>query len=146
VNRHKLSRILVVEYWFPLLLWLGLQYWFSTDNFSAGETAGFIIPILRFLLPGFSPSQLEFLHFAVRKMAHISEYTVLGVLAYRAVKYDDPDFVRVKVLSFAFVVLAAMTDEFHQSFTLWRGASIVDVGYDSFGGLLAIWGSSLLGR
>ena len=131
--------MMVVEYWLPLMLWVGLTYFFSTDNFSAGATSRFIVPILKFILPSLSGDQLNLGHLVVRKLGHISEYFVLAVLVYRAVNFSQPDFVRVKLNSFGFVLFAAMNDEFHQSFTLYRGASIVDVGYDCLGGFLALW-------
>jgi VanZ family protein len=38
-----------------------------------------------------------------------------------------------------FVFTTALLDEWHQSFTASRGASLVDVGYDCVGGVLALW-------
>ena len=133
------SSIRTVQYWLPLIICLGVIYSFSTDEFSASNTAGLIVPILNFLFPGLSPDQLLFSHAVIRKLGHITEYAILAWLTYRAIRFDEADPLKAKVRTFQFLVLAAMIDEFHQSLTMSRGASIVDVGYDSFGGLIVLW-------
>ena len=132
-------KTLVLEYWTPLLLWLIAIFSFSTDAFSAGETSRFIVPILTFFFPGFSPAEIDLCHTVIRKFSHIAEYFILAVFVYRSLKYDQQDFVAPKLGAAAFVLLAALADEFHQSFTASRGASIVDVGYDCLGGVWALW-------
>src|SRR5262249_8089741 len=122
------SSIRTVQFWLPLIIWLGVIYSFSTDEFSASNTAGLVVPILHFLFPGLSPDQLEFWHAVIRKLSHITEYAILAWLTYRAIRFDEPDPLKAKVRTFQFLVLAAMIDEFHQSLTMSRGASIVDVG------------------
>jgi VanZ family protein len=133
-----------LQYWLPLIIWLGVIYSFSTDEFSANNTAGFIVPILHFLFPGLTPEQLSLWHAVIRKLGHITEYAILAWLTYRAVRFDETDPLKAKVRTFQFLVLAAMTDEFHQSLTMSRGASVIDVGYDSFGGLILLWIATLV--
>ncbi len=138
------ARSRYLEYWFPLVVWLGLIYFFSTDSFSADETSHFIEPILRFLFPRISSEEIIFWHGILRKLGHVSEYSVLAVLAYRALKLDAADLLAAKVRSFEFVLLIALTDEFHQALTQYRGASMIDVGYDCLGGLLLFWLATVL--
>jgi VanZ family protein len=38
----------------------------------------------------------------------------------------------------AFIVAVAIGDEFHQLFTVSRGGSMVDVGFDCFGAVAAL--------
>jgi len=141
-----ISSYRVLEYWCPLLMWIAVTYLFSMDNFSSGETSRFILPLLHFFFPGLSPDQLVFWHGVVRKLGHVTEYTVLGFLSYRAIKLDHSDVATAKVLTFVFVLLAAGIDEFHQSLTASRSASLVDVGYDGAGGLLALGINTVLRR
>jgi len=138
------SSIRTLQYWFPLIVWLFVIYSCSTDEFSSNNTAGLIVPILHFLFPNLSPDQLALWHGVIRKLGHITEYAILAFFAYRAIRFDEPDPLKAKVRAFQFLVLAAMTDEFHQSLTMSRGASIVDVGYDSFGGLIVLWIGTLI--
>ncbi|HSU89160.1 MAG TPA: VanZ family protein, partial [Terriglobia bacterium] len=75
----------------------------------------------------------------IRKCGHISEYFVLAALAYRCFRREQRKPLETRVKTIAFVLLAALLDEWHQSFTAFRGPSIVDVGYDCFGAVWALW-------
>jgi len=130
---------LIIEYWTPLVLWLVLIFFFSTDAFSAGETSKIIVPILEFFFPHLSPAQLDLWHGVIRKSCHIAEYFVLAVLTYRSLKHEQPDLVQAMLRTIMFVVFAAMLDELHQRFTASRTASPIDVGYDCLGAVWALW-------
>jgi VanZ family protein len=128
-----------LEYHLPVLLWLVITFVFSTDAFSSNETSQFIVPALAYFFPTLSTEQFDFWHLAIRKLGHITEYFILAFLAYRCLRHEHGDGIEVKVRTIAFVVLAAMLDEWHQTFTAFRGPSIVDVGYDCFGAVWALW-------
>ncbi|MBI2150643.1 MAG: VanZ family protein [Acidobacteria bacterium] len=130
---------LVLEYWTPLVVWLVAIFLFSTDTFSSAETSRIIVPFLKFLFPGLSPDDLQTWHGVLRKIAHVAAYFILAVFAYRSLKYGQSDLVQPKVRAMVFVASAALLDEFHQGFTVSRGASIVDVGYDCLGAVWALW-------
>ena len=118
------------------------MFLFSTETFSTDETSRFIVPILKFLSPNMTLDQQMFWHHVIRKAAHITEFCVLGILTYRAIRVDVSSLIVVRMLTVAFVALAALMDEFHQSFVPSRESSIVDVGYDCIGGvvsLLLVW-------
>jgi VanZ family protein len=124
--------------WVLLIVWIFVISFFSTDSFSDARTSGIIIPVLKFLLPFASPEQLEIGHSICRKAGHVLEYFVLGILAWRAFRGDLRDGSAVLLKSVSLVLVVALTDELHQSFTSTRVSSIIDVGYDFFGGLVAI--------
>ena len=128
-----------LEYHFPVVLWLVVTFVFSTDAFSSNETSQFIVPALTYLFPALSTEQIDFWHLTIRKLGHITEYFILAVLAYRCLRHEQGDGIEVKVRTITFVGLAAMLDEWHQTFTAFRGPSIVDVGYDCFGAVWALW-------
>ncbi len=130
---------LVLEYWLPLAVWLALIFYFSTDRFSSNETSGIIASVLTFFFPSLSPGEIDFLHGVIRKFAHISEYFILTLFTHRSLSFEAPDLARAKVRTMMFVVLAALFDELHQGFTVSRGASVVDVGYDGVGAVWALW-------
>ena len=130
---------LATEYWLPLIVWLVVIYFFSTDNFAANKTAGFIYAVLRFLAPNLSAPDLQFWHGVIRKCGHVSEYFILAIFTHRSLRQDQPDLPRIKLRTLCFAALAAAFDEYHQSLTLFRTASPIDVGYDCLGAVWALW-------
>lgn len=132
-----------LKFYSPPLLWMVFIFFMSTDTFSLNKTGSIIIPVLKFLLPFFSPDIIEGLHHALRKGAHFIEYAVLSLLWFRAI---NRGFTRWKLyhafLSFAITSIYAFTDEYHQSFIEDRSSSILDVLLDSSGALtsqVALW-------
>jgi VanZ family protein len=133
------DRTLVLEYWLPLLLWISAVYLFSTDSFSGSETSRYIVPLLRFLFPWLSAQGIDLLHGVIRKLGHVSEYFVLTLLAYRSFRYEQSGIVQARLRAVGFIVLAAIVDEGHQLMTISRSGSLMDVGYDTLGGVCALW-------
>ena len=115
------------------------MFFFSTDAFSSNETSKIIVPALTYLFPALSIDQIDFWHMFIRKCGHVTEYFILTMLVFRSFRYEEIDPPRTKLRTMTFVLMAALLDEWHQSFTASRGASIVDVGYDCVGGVLALW-------
>jgi VanZ family protein len=134
------------KYWLPVLIMLTIQFSFSTSSFSSDETSRYIVPFLKFISPALSGDRLIFWHHVVRKAAHVTEYCILGILVYRAFHLDVTNPAMVRFLTVIFVACAALFDEFHQSFVAARTSSLFDVGFDCFGGMVAlalIWGWSV---
>jgi VanZ family protein len=127
------------KYWFPVILWVGFTFWMSTGGFAAANTSRFIEPLLRFLMPQISDAQVVMIHGVIRKLAHLTEYFILGLLLFRAFSCDCADLKawRWFFYSLLAVVLFAAGDEFHQSFVVTRTPSVIDVGIDVLGGFLA---------
>jgi VanZ family protein len=135
-ERH--TGVLWLEYWIPLLVWVLLTQVLSSDSFSYDETERVFAPLLSFVFPDWSPERIDLAHQTIRKMSHVLEFSVMGMLAYRASRLDRTALDAV-LMSGAFILLVATTDEFHQSMTISRTASTVDVGYDCIGGVVGIW-------
>lgn len=128
-------------YILPLLLWMSLIFSLSTNSASAAATNPIVNQILLKIFPGaatyLTASQIDTIDFCLRKSAHITEYTILSLLAFRAFRYGRATF--KNYMAFApllFCVLYAASDEYHQSFYSQRGSSPIDVFVDSFGVLL----------
>ncbi len=134
-----MSRFL--KYWLPLLIWLGVIFVGSTDLMSAEHTSRFIVPILLWLKPGMAPETIRSILFAMRKCAHLSEYAVLALLFWRALRSDPALRAKISIL-FGVVLLAcavfAASDEFHQSFVKSRTPSVRDVVLDIAGALFGL--------
>ena len=129
----------IILYWFPVILWMGAIFWMSTGMFSPEHTSRFIVPFLRFLFPSLLPQDIEMIHGVIRKAGHVTEYFILGLLLFRAFRGGSSQVWRPRwtIYTIIGVVFYAATDEYHQSFSNARMASLMDVGIDSVGGILS---------
>ena len=75
---------LFFKYWLPVVLWMGLIFYGSTGVLSTQRTSRIIGPLLRWLNPGISDEAISALQTVVRKGGHLSEYSILAVLIWRA--------------------------------------------------------------
>lgn len=71
-------------------------------------------------------------HLFVRKMAHGTEYAILGILLCGTVVKDKCSFISV-LLPWIIGVLYAISDEVHQLFVSDRAGQVMDVLIDSVG-------------
>lgn len=86
------------------------------------------------LFPNTSPETMATIHFVTRKIAHFTEYAILGFLAARAFR----PYPRWFLISAVLVVVYALIDEYHQSFVPSRTASVLDSLIDMAGGITAL--------
>jgi VanZ family protein len=112
----------------------------SSSEFSALNTSQVIRPLILWVFPNLSEERVAAIHFLTRKLAHFSEYAVLGILSGRAFASSANDFVRRRWFQAALLLILcyALLDEFHQSFVPSRTASIYDSAIDVAGGLTAL--------
>lgn len=96
--------------WAPVVLWAGVIFAFSS------------IPSLG--------TGLGTWDLVLRKLAHFSEYAVLGALLHRAV--------RSPFVALALGSAYAVTDELHQAFVRGRQASPIDWAIDTAGVALGV--------
>jgi len=124
----------------PLLVWLAFISFASSDSFSAGNTSRIIAPLILWLFPTTTPETLAVVHFITRKLAHFTEYAILGFLAARAFRSSPRPAMHSRwfLISLTLIVTYALIDEYHQSFVPSRTASIYDSLIDMAGGLTAL--------
>jgi VanZ family protein len=136
---HKTKFMRNFPYWVPVLLWMVIIYWMSTATFSSNNTASIIGPIIRFFMPAISRKEFLVIHGIIRKLAHVTEYLIFGILLFRAFRAgaEERRTWQWVFSSLAVIVLFALSDEFHQSFLPMRTASLRDVCFDISGGFLA---------
>ena len=122
--------------WVPPIAWMAVIIALSTDTGSAEHTGGFLLPALRWIWPAATPSLLDAGHFAIRKLAHVTEYAVLAGLWYRGlvVRRRPP---RAAATALALSIVWACVDESFQTLIPSRTASVIDVGVDATGALVA---------
>lgn len=73
----------------------------------------------------------------IKKLGHATGYAMLGLAYYFAL----PPRLRAGfrwILALFMVILFALSDEFHQSFIEGRTSSLIDVGIDTAGALVAL--------
>jgi VanZ family protein len=123
----------------------------SSDRMSFRHSSRIIAPILHWLFPHMADTTVHAVVFAVRKAAHVTEYAILGLLVWRAIRKPNAASSRPWLwpqagLCLLFVALYAASDEIHQAFVPTRQASAWDVLLDTLGGafgLLFLW---IIGR
>jgi VanZ family protein len=79
-----------------------------------------------------------FWHGVIRKVGHVTEYAILGFLAWRTFSVHSSVGLKPKLFAAALVLAFALTDEFHQLFVPSRTSSLMDVGYDFIGGIIVL--------
>lgn len=99
--------------WLPVFLWAGVI--FALSSISQITVAEFFL-----------------WDFAIKKVAHLTEYAVLYALLLRATE-------KKWVLSFALTMIYAASDEIHQSFVPGRTAAIYDLGFDFSGASISAY-------
>jgi VanZ family protein len=130
----------MISRYLPLILWMAFISFASTGNFSAGNTSRIIGPLVLWLFPATTPETMIVIHAVTRKLAHLTEYALLAILAARAFRGSSRAVLRERwfLVSLALVVVYALLDEYHQSFVPSRTATVYDSLIDSIGGLTAL--------
>jgi VanZ family protein len=143
--RRRRSRLVLA--WGAVAACIALILTLSADVFAAEETSRFLKPLLRWLWPDLSREALRRALFGLRKGAHLTEYALLAVLAFRAWWLSfEPSPGRVLALTLALVAGVASADETRQAFSLARTGSPWDVALDLTGGALGLGVALLLQR
>jgi VanZ family protein len=124
----------------PLVAWLIIISYASSDSFNAGNTSRIIGPLVLWLFPNTTPETLAVVHVITRKVAHFSEYAILAYLAARAFRTSPRPALasRWLIAALALIVAYALLDEYHQSFVPSRTGSVYDSLIDMAGGLTAL--------
>lgn len=130
-----------------VLLWMGFIFWFSAQpsdesedmSLAAGKLAGqILVPEYEEWTQGRQLAFARKIDFPVRKLAHATEYAILGSLLavmYPSYGLDGRRWILISLLSAA---AYACTDEFHQLFVPGRAGRVMDVLIDSTGALAGI--------
>ena len=122
-NACPFRKIKLIRLWLPVLLWCGVIFFFSC-------------------LPSTVTPYLVWWDVLIKKTAHVTEYAILFILLFRALKQSFEakyDLKNYKIMSLVFCALYAMSDEYHQRFTYGRTSTIRDVFIDIGGILLALY-------
>jgi len=130
-----------VRYWMPAIVWMAIIFLGSTDMLSAEHTSRFLVPFLRWFDPQISLAALNAIQLGIRKLGHLTEYAILAMLLWRALRGGIRWQMKMSIL---FLVAAlgsaifAASDELHQSFVPSRTGSPNDVMIDICGALAGL--------
>jgi VanZ family protein len=122
----------------PIILWIGVIFYLSSDDGSMTQTSRFIGPLLRFLFPDAPAETIEAYHAFIRKSAHFFEYAFLALLVFRAIATSATVHKFRFVVPVIFAAIIAALDEANQSFSAARTGSLWDVGLDVSGAVVMV--------
>ena len=129
--------------WGPVIVWAAMISTFSTSIFGSEHTSRIIVPILHWIFPHADVAMLNEMHHLIRKLGHLTEYFIFGLLALRAFRGARREW-RWQWALWALLLSATMAslDEIHQIFVPGRTASPWDSALDTLGagiGLFVAW-------
>lgn len=129
--------------WLLVIIWMGLIFCFShqpasqSSHLSSGISQT-LVTILGKIIPAMA-DEADWMHYIIRKAAHLFVYMVLGFLVSHALANSGVKGWRRFGLAMVICFLYAVSDEVHQVFIPGRSGQIGDVVIDSVGALLALF-------
>lgn len=131
MRKKIVLRIIIV---ILIVIWMLLVFCLSNQN--GKQSSGLSKKVAGFFTS--DNDKIEIIEPYIRKIAHLSEYTIGGCLFVSLMlTYSFSDRKRL-ILSFCIGVEYAMLDEIHQLFISERAGQIIDVFIDSIGVALGI--------
>lgn len=131
---------LVWAAWIPVAAWLVVIAGLGTDPFQYQQTSRFIGPLLHWVFPEWSNTQVGMVHGWIRKSAHVTEYGVAAVLTFRALWLTGRARTRLAAMlpTVLLVASVALADEVRQLMVPSRTGAAHDVAIDVAGGLVGL--------
>lgn len=125
-----------------MLLWMLLIFLMS--SFDATESANQSNFIVNIITDMFKIENIELLSFIIRKLAHFTEYLILGFLTINMLNKND--IAKKYIIAIIICIIYASSDEIHQIFIAGRCFAIRDILIDSMGAISGIYIYKLLRR
>lgn len=126
--KNKLSTIL-------MLLWMFLIFIMSSfDATESTNQSNFIVNIITNI---FKIENIELLSFIIRKLAHFTEYLILGLLV--ANMFTKNNINNLYLISIILCIIYATSDEIHQLFVPGRACQLRDILIDSIGSITGVY-------
>lgn len=130
----------MIVWWLATLAWAAEIFYLSTPTFKGSLSQSLLTQLLNSLQLSVAPDTLDILDSIVRKLAHLTEYAIFGLLLYGCFGRKDRFRWRPRLASWCVVAASAysLTDELHQVFSPGRHASLIDCGIDTTGAAIAM--------
>ena len=112
-----------------VIIWMILIFIMSSFNSTeSSNQSNFIVDIIANI---FNTSNINILSLIIRKLAHFTEYFILGILVYNLIhSYDKKIYIGIIIC-----VLYTISDEIHQLFVPGRSCQLLDILIDSIGSI-----------
>ncbi len=135
------SKVCKIVTFLPVVIWMIVIFWFSSKDATASSVQSDVI--VAFLRDLFQDNQRVWTRLVsegiinitnmVRKLAHFTEYAILGFLLLWSFRHYRKGFPHYLAVSTVIGVLYAISDELHQIFVPGRACRFTDVCIDSAG-------------
>jgi VanZ family protein len=152
----KKQKLHIILSWTAVIVWMLVIFILSAQNGPestqlSDRVAEIIIEKINMLVPlnidiTTATVFVKYSRILLRKIAHITEYFILGLLVMNAMKASNVPKSKAFILSLVICILYAVSDEVHQYFVPCRGAQVSDVLIDSIGAIAGIGIRPLLKR
>ncbi|MBN1202425.1 MAG: VanZ family protein [Anaerolineae bacterium] len=133
---HILARRAVLLTWGPVLVMMAVLFIASAQP-KYEPPGGADRIYFSGLMPVF-PGSWEFL---LKKSGHMIVFGLLALSILRALLITGESLRSASYLAILITVGYALTDEYHQSFITGRYASLLDIGFDTAGAIIATLGA-----
>lgn len=110
---------------------------FIMSSFDATESTNQSNFIVNIITDIFKIENIELLSFIIRKLAHFTEYLILGFLTINMLNKNDIS--KKYLISIIICIIYATSDEIHQIFVPGRACQIRDVLIDSIGSITGVY-------
>ena len=118
-----------------MLLWMFLIFLMSSfDATESANQSNFIVNIITNI---FKIENIEVLSFIIRKLAHFTEYLILGFLTINMLNKNDIS--KKYLISILICLIYATSDEIHQLFVPGRACQLRDILIDSIGSITGVY-------
>lgn len=106
-----------IVYWLILVVWLGVIYLLSA-------------------FPSLQIEEIGLWDLVFRKLAHMTEFFILALIFSKVIGFSIKKNYKILIVTIAFGILYAISDEVHQLFVPGRVGSVIDIMIDGLGVLL----------
>jgi VanZ family protein len=126
-------------WWLLTAAWAGMIFNLSRAPYASASSEKLLCKVLDWF--SILPQNLNLLNNVLRKSAHLTEYAVLAVFLYNAMKPVGAPSWSGKAAFWALLASGSysLTDEFHQMFVPGRRASLFDCLIDTTGAFLGLF-------
>lgn len=142
--KSKIVSHALVVLWMVVIFCFTAQTGDESGNLSSGVAHLFMTIWNKVFFLGWDEAQVlamaELWGYPIRKLAHMTEFGILAVLIWSALKHYVQINTMKKRYIYAWIgaVCYAVTDEFHQLFVPGRSGNLFDVCVDALGAAIAI--------